>query len=75
MARGCITKRTRKATGKPFYEARVVVGTYPGTNRPKEESKSFDTKREAQQWLNTRIAAIEQGIAVQEQVEQPDDSH
>ncbi|HKC74569.1 MAG TPA: tyrosine-type recombinase/integrase [Chloroflexota bacterium] len=64
MARGSITKRLRKATHKPFYEARVVVGTYSGTNRPKEASKSFDTKREAQQWLNTRIAAIEQGIAV-----------
>jgi integrase len=64
MARGSITKRTRKTTGKSFYEARVVVGTYPGTNRPKEESKSFDTRREAQQWLNTRIAAMEQGIAV-----------
>jgi integrase len=64
MARGSITKRARKTTGKPFYEAWVVVGTYPGTSRPKEESKSFDTKREAQQWLNARIAAVEQGIAV-----------
>ncbi len=64
MARGSITKRTRKATGKAFYEARVVVGVYPGTTRPKEEGRSFDTKREAQQWLNTRVAEIEQGVAV-----------
>ncbi len=64
MARGSITRRTRKATGKVFYEARVVIGTYAGSARPKEEGRSFDTKREAQAWLNARVAEIEQGVAV-----------
>lgn len=64
MTRGSVTRRTHKTTGKAFYEGRVVVGTYPGTTRPKEEGKSFDKKCDAQAWMNARVAEIDQGIAV-----------
>jgi integrase len=70
-----ITKRTRPAVatdGKPgrpttFYQARVVVGTYTnaaGKVRPKEDSKSFATRRETLAWANARVAEVEQGIVV-----------
>lgn len=42
----------------------MVVGTYPGTTRPKETSKCFPTKTKAQDWLRAEQVRHDQGIAV-----------
>jgi len=45
---GSISKRTRG--NRIYYEARITVG-YTETGSPKQKSKYFKTRKEAQDWL------------------------
>jgi hypothetical protein len=68
MARWDIKKRQRvnkNGTVRTFYEAVAVVGRNPLNGRPKEISRSFDTKRDATAWAKEQVAAADRGIVVE----------